>query len=258
MNWPVSPCTKRNQLKCNMRESDDFLKNMSQTAVTDTKWENRWGRGREEGVRQRVRTWYTVGGQATPVFLLLFFSSLPLTHTCTHTRSFSDRLSSYSVGNARNFCVSIGKKIFSLLFVLDERFSFHQKRNRNVTFEYNCHNFTSMSVHTLLLPLPVNNLMDHITFGFALFHPKAELLARPLIIKSTNQTICLQPKQTIKPITKQPQIQAFIIKQTHVTVFLRKLARLHRLAFFTGRNRWLMSLNTCQCKGRKAGWFPVK
>lgn len=62
-----------------------------------------------------------VGGQWTRDFLSLvhslsFFHPNLHTHTLTHTYSSSDRLSSYSVGNARNFYVNIGK-FFSLSFL---------------------------------------------------------------------------------------------------------------------------------------------
>ncbi len=128
-----------------------------------------------------MRTWYTVGGQATPVSFLFFFSSLANTHAQTHTCSFSDRLSSYSVGNARNFCVSIGKKspfpsyspsTNALLFIR----SLIEK-----LFELYCHIFPSVAVPTLTL-FTRNNLIDHIILGImcASFSLDAELTAHNL------------------------------------------------------------------------------
>ena len=116
--------------------------------------------------------------------------SLSLKHTQTHTYThfFSDRLSSYSVGNARNFCVTIRKK--------KSLFPLFSSETQKTCHQYYCHSSSPKPLHTML-PLTTNDLMDYITLWIMCF-----VLLKPRVVNVQQQNInILQP--SINNPTKQ-------------------------------------------------------
>lgn len=198
-------CTRNNVLT-----ADSVSLKLFRTADAGSR---RWREGEQDAMRE----------QATPVFLFFIFFSL------THTLFLS-----YSVGNARNFCVSIGKK--NLLLPL---FCVLLRLRSSPETEQKCQSFS-------LDPA-------------AIHHRRSDGLSWEW---------CTRPKRsTVSHLTCEPnhfnqsnrEHNKFRFKGPHITVFRweRKHVCAGWLSSLDG-NRWLMSLNTCQSKGWKAGWLPVK
>lgn len=179
--------------------------------------------GHSDSVRAKrgSGSWHTMTEWAGNPSFLSSFIPLSLTHF------FSDRLSRVSVGNVRNFCVCTEKKsLFS-----SSKPTKMPPLNLNVKVSLLCSHSPPIIWGIILETWRKIKLNVHNNLYHQICRPNQSL---------RNTNCCLHTK-------------------VHAAVLLlNTLACLHWLAVSADGNRWLMSLHTCQCKGWKAGWFPLQ